>query len=173
MVCALREPILVNNFRVILIIITLNIQTLDNQQLVRCSSFTEVLFPRKAELKNPWPASSTEAEYYAAGDAAREAVWLRLLLETLDSRQTEPSPLFCDNQSAIRLVHNPEFYYRTKHIAMKFRYIRQVFSERKITMFFIPTTSNLAEIFTKALLSVKFTALRTAMGVVAVPSSNN
>ena len=126
----------------------------------------------KSRIQKPVACSSTEAEYYAAGDAAREAVWLRLLLENLNSRQTEPSPLFCDNQSTIRLIQNPEFHDRTKHIAVKFHYIRQVFSEGKIAMFFIPTTNNLADIFTKALPSVAFTAFRTAMGVIAVPPSN-
>ena len=126
----------------------------------------------KSRIQKPAACSSTEAEYYAAGDAAREAVWLKLLLENLNSCQTEPSTLFCDNQSTIRLIHNPEFHDRTKHIAVKFHYIRQVFSEGKIAMFFIPTTNNLADIFTKALPSVAFTAFRTAMGVIAVPSSN-
>lgn len=51
--------------------------------------------------------STTEAEYIAASNASKEAVWLRRLLIQIDSLPSGPVRLMCDNESAIRLVHNP------------------------------------------------------------------
>jgi hypothetical protein len=52
--------------------------------------------------------STTEAEYIADCMATKEAVWLRRLLHSIGYLQTDPTPLFGDNQSAIRLIKNPE-----------------------------------------------------------------
>jgi hypothetical protein len=60
--------------------------------------------------------STTEAEYIAASDATKEAIWLRRLLIQIDSFPTKPVRLMCNNQSSIRLVHNPVHHNRTKHI---------------------------------------------------------
>lgn len=54
--------------------------------------------------------STTELEYIAASTAAKEAVWLRALLSELGYLRNESTKLYVDNQSAIRLIHNPEFH---------------------------------------------------------------
>ena len=54
--------------------------------------------------------STLEAEYYAMGDAAKEAVWLRQLLTDLGVQQTDPTVIRGDNQGALQLVINPEFH---------------------------------------------------------------
>lgn len=61
--------------------------------------------------------STTEAEYIAASCAAREAVWIRQLLRDVKESLNEPTPLFIDNQSAIKLIRNAEFHKRTKHMS--------------------------------------------------------
>ena len=60
--------------------------------------------------------SFTEAEYVAYCQATKKAVWLRLLLKKLGHPELGPTTLFCDNNSAILLANNPEFYARTKQI---------------------------------------------------------
>jgi hypothetical protein len=56
---------------------------------------------------------------------SKEAVWIDRLLKEIGQYQTLPIPLLCDNQSAIRLAKNPEFHQRTKHIQIKYHFIRE------------------------------------------------
>lgn len=58
----------------------------------------------------------TKSEYVAAATACKQAIWLRQLLKDLGCSQEQPTILFVDNQSLIRLTQNPEFYKRMKHI---------------------------------------------------------
>lgn len=69
--------------------------------------------------------STTEAEYMyvAASMATRQVAWMRSLLSDIGCNQLGPTPLLCDNQSAIRLVRNPEFHQRTKQIDVKYHYV--------------------------------------------------
>ena len=67
--------------------------------------------------------STTESEYVAAATAAKEVIWLRLLLSDLGCECKNATELYVDNQSAIRLVRNPEFHKRTKHIDIKYHFI--------------------------------------------------
>lgn len=59
--------------------------------------------------------------------------------------------LYVDNQSAIRLIHNPEFHKRTKHINVKFHYIYVKVEDGEINVSFVPIEIQLADIFTKPL----------------------
>ncbi len=63
--------------------------------------------------------STTEAEFIAACESTKEAVWLRSLLTEILGVNNGSTPLLCDNEGAIRLVKNPEFHQRTKHIDTK------------------------------------------------------
>jgi hypothetical protein len=58
-------------------------------------------------------------------EASREAVWLSRLMDGVNCQQSKPTPLFCDNQSAIRLASNPELHKKTKQIEVKYRYVRE------------------------------------------------
>lgn len=60
--------------------------------------------------------SSVEDEYRALADTTSEIVWLRWLLGDMGTKLSAPSPLFCDNKSAIQIAHNDVFHERTKHI---------------------------------------------------------
>ena len=75
----------------------------------------------------------------------------------------------CDNQSAIRLVKNPELHQRTKHIDTRFHFIRQHYEAKDIDILYIPTEKQLADPFTKPLPNPRFSTLRDAAGIVAVP----
>lgn len=95
--------------------------------------------------------STTEAEYVAVCEATKETVWMRNLLQNIGLEQSAPTVLFCDNQSAIRLVRNPEFHKRTKHIDVQFHFIREKQEDGTIDVQYIPTDQQLADIFTKPL----------------------
>ena len=70
--------------------------------------------------------STAEAEYIAACAACKEAIWLRKLLADLSGHQIDVTVIFCDNQSYVKLSENPVFHDRSKHIDMKYHYIRDI-----------------------------------------------
>lgn len=67
--------------------------------------------------------STTEAEFVAGSESARETTWIIALLKEIGQRGSEPIPLFCDNQGAIRVANNPDFYKKMKHIDIRYHYI--------------------------------------------------
>nr|GEX71199.1 protein Mpv17-like [Tanacetum cinerariifolium] len=96
--------------------------------------------------------STTEAEYMAIAEASKELVWLKNFLEELDRAQTE-NVMYCDNQSAIHLVKNPVFYSQTKHITIRYHYIRELVSEETLSLKKILGAENPADMLTKALIN--------------------
>ena len=110
--------------------------------------------------------STTESEYVAACETSKEAVWLQQLVSEISNKKKEvPIPLLCDNQSAIRLVRNPEFHQRTKHIDVKYHFIRDQQEGGKIDLQYIPSDDQLADVFTKPLAAPRFKILRDKIGV--------
>jgi hypothetical protein len=69
--------------------------------------------------------SSTEVEYKALCNATCEFVWLRRILEDIGNKQMRPTILKCDNQSSIKLAHNPIYHARTKHIEIQHHFVRE------------------------------------------------
>ena len=116
--------------------------------------------------KQPCTATSTmESEYVAASLTCKEVVWARRLLLDLGFSQATTTPLFSDNQSAIRLVQNPEFHKRTKHIDVVYHLIREIQARGEITVSYVPTRLQLADILTKALTPETFQTLRAALNI--------
>jgi hypothetical protein len=109
--------------------------------------------------------SSTEAEYIAGAHAAKEATWLRLLLSELGQDMSSPTILHVDNQSAIAIARNPEFHERTKHIDVRYHYIRQVIDDGTLYLEYAPTQEQVADVLTKGLPPASHIKFMTAMGV--------
>ncbi|KAG5871728.1 hypothetical protein JTB14_004746 [Gonioctena quinquepunctata] len=107
--------------------------------------------------------STTESEYIAASDAAQEISWLRIFLRELGIDILEPTKLFMDNQSAIRLVTNTEYHTRTKHIDVKYHYIRERAEDNTLIVYYVASEDQLADILTKALPKEKFVKNRTSL----------
>jgi len=87
-----------------------------------------------SHLQKPVAQSTCEAEYYASGHGSRSIVWTRELLGQLGFKQQEPTALMCDNNSTMLMVLNPVFHDRTKHIEIKYHYIREQVETGKIKM---------------------------------------
>ncbi|OJT05515.1 Copia protein [Trametes pubescens] len=116
--------------------------------------------------KQATPAdSSTEAEYMAAAEAAKECVWLRSILLAIGFPQTRPSPLSVDNASAITLTSDQKGHSRTKHIDIKHHIIRDYVATDQVFVHWIPTHDNTADIFTKPLPGPHFAVLRGYLGL--------
>ena len=109
--------------------------------------------------------SSTEAEYIAQTHAAKELIWLRTFLGEVSSKFTQPTTLHCDNQGAIALSKDNKFHARTKHIDIRYHFIREAVENNKIHMSYISTDENVADIFTKPLARPKFEKFAKMLGL--------
>lgn len=94
--------------------------------------------------------SSTEAEYIALSEAAKEAVYVRAVLTELTG-QSNTVTLYSDNQSAAKLATNPVFHKRSKHVDIRYHYIREAVDNGVITLSYMPTEQMTADVLTKAL----------------------
>lgn len=109
--------------------------------------------------------STTESEYIAASSGVKELVWLQRLLKEVTGQEAETN-FYMDNQSAIRLIKNPEFHKRTKHIDVRYHFIREKFEEGFFNLHYVPSDEQLADIFTKALPKDRFQNLRNLLSIV-------
>jgi hypothetical protein len=130
--------------------------------------------------KQPIVALSTcEAEYVAASDVAREVTWLRNLLAEIDPfgapatslpqshepNYLPPIPMAMDNQGAIALATLGSQNCRTRHINVRYHYIRDCIESGTIEPYYTPTSDMLADGFTKALDRLKFSTFVSSIGI--------
>ncbi|GJV10768.1 hypothetical protein Tco_1352309 [Tanacetum coccineum] len=108
--------------------------------------------------------STTEAKYMAIAEAGKELVWLKNFLEQLDRAQTE-CVLFLDNESAIHITKNPVFHGRTKHIKIRYHYIRELVSEGTLSLKKIRGAKNPADMLTKVVTTEKLNLYATLTGL--------
>ena len=110
--------------------------------------------------------STMESEYIAGCTAAQEATWLRLLFQELEGERRSV-PLYIDNASALQYIKNPGFHKRTKHIDVRYHFVCQKEMDGTIKSTKVCGDRNLADMFTKALPSVRLGKLKTACGLKA------
>jgi hypothetical protein len=103
--------------------------------------------------------SSTESEYIAAGSAVQELLWLRGMLQELGAA-LGTTTVHCDNQGAKALAESSRHHARTKHINVRYHFIRHHVSSGEIKIDWIPTAEQQADILTKALGPQVFLPLR-------------
>jgi len=104
----------------------------------------------KSGLQKVVALSTTEAEYISLTEAAKEAMWFQGFVRELGFKQGAVK-IHCDSQSAIALAKNAVFHEKTKHMAIKYNFIRDLISEGYIQVVKIATAYNPADIFTKVL----------------------
>jgi len=94
--------------------------------------------------------STAEAEFMAATEVVKEVKWLTQILQELNYKVQKPILVFIDNQSAIKIGENDVEHDRTKHIDIKYYFIRDSVYENEIKLVYVPTDEQIADIFTKA-----------------------
>jgi hypothetical protein len=108
--------------------------------------------------------STTEAEYIATAMVVKEGLWLRQLMGALRT-STKPVVLKCDNQSAITLIQQRTAgtQGRTKHVDTQFHFVRDRFMRGDITVQFVPSGAQRADIMTKPLAGACFQQARAGL----------
>ena len=107
--------------------------------------------------------STAEAEFIAASSAARECCFIRDVLHDLTSLPPGPTPLRLDSKSAIDMAFDPVAFKKTKHVLRDAEFLRNLVARQFYAPEHVPSEAQLADIFTKALARVLFTAQRARL----------
>lgn len=112
--------------------------------------------------------STMEAEYIALTEAAKEIIWLIRITEECKILKIFPSyvkdyTLFCDNRAAIDFSNSPIENSKTKHIHIKYLFLKNLVLEKKFKLDYVNTKNNLADGFTKPLSKLKIESFRNSM----------
>ena len=106
-----------------------------------------------------------EAEYYAASACSWQVIWIQHQLLDYGYNFLN-TPIFCDNESVFGIIKNPIQHSRTKHIAIRFHFIRDMAESGDIRMEPIDTKEQKADIFTKVLDRLRLMYLIECLGMV-------
>lgn len=110
--------------------------------------------------------SSCEAEFMAATETAKQAIWLQDLLGEIFSKTSDNKVVIrIDNKSAIALTKNPVFHGRSKHIHTRFHFIRECVEKNLVRVEHVAGVKQKADILTKALGRIKFKEMRDLIGM--------
>jgi hypothetical protein len=109
--------------------------------------------------------SSTESEYIALSEAAREAMWLYQLYDELGYPQPDPILILGDNNGSIAMAKNPEFHKRSKHVNIRWHWVRDLVSDGYVNIVDCRDPEQTADILTKVLPRPKFSQHVNELGV--------
>ena len=108
--------------------------------------------------------STAEAEYIAAGSCCAQILWMRNQLQDY-GLMLDKIPILCDNTSAIAIANNPVQHSRTKHIDIRYHFLREHVMNGTVELHFVPTDQQIADIFTKPLDESTFSRLVGELGM--------
>ena len=121
----------------------------------------------KSSKQDTTADSTTEAEYIAASDAAKEGVWLKKFIIDLgvvpDSE--EPISLYCDNNGAIAQAKEPRSHQKSKHVLRRFHLIREIVTRGDVAVERVPSEDHIADPLTKPLSHFVFEHHKGLMGI--------
>ena len=109
--------------------------------------------------------SSTKAEYIVQTHAAKEGIWLKSFINKIRGGEEGPLTIMADNQGTITLAKDNKFHSGTKHINLQYHFICEAVEDERARMEYMPTSGNIADIFTKALAKPKFTKFIGRLGL--------
>ncbi|GKA18892.1 retrovirus-related pol polyprotein from transposon TNT 1-94 [Tanacetum coccineum] len=163
------KAVIETQYRDIKQILSFNIKGYSDSDYVRCnmdqkstSGACQLLEGKlvcwSAKKQQSIAMSSTKAEYVAAAGCCANILWMKSQLNVYDIIY-EKVPIFYDNTSAIAISNNPVLHSRTKHIDIRFHFIRDHILKKDIELHIIPTQYQLVDIFTKPLDELTFKRL--------------
>lgn len=112
--------------------------------------------------------STAEAEFRAMASGLCELMWLKMLLTELQLYRSIPLQLYCDNQAAINIVHNPVHHDRTKHVEIDRHFIKEKLDEGVLQVTYVKSVDQLADVLTKGMSFVSFARTCNKMGLIDI-----
>lgn len=112
--------------------------------------------------------STMEAEYIALSEVVKEVMYMRRLLTHMDGQAyaNDPTCINCDNQSAIRFSKDSIYHQRSKHVDIRFHFTREAQEDGEVTVQYIPSDKNPADLLTKPLLKIKMSRCRDILKLI-------
>jgi hypothetical protein len=123
----------------------------------------------KSKKQDCVTTSSCEAEYVALTSGVKECMWLRDLLSEFGVPIDGPTPVYCDNEAAVRISRDPVCHSRTKHVSTSFWFVREQQQTGIVKVTPIPTKAQLADHLTKSLNRPQFESVVQMSGQAIVP----
>jgi hypothetical protein len=117
-----------------------------------------------SKKQNSVALSTAEAEYISVGHYCAQLIWMRQTLSDYGYKLSK-LPLLCDNESEICMTDNPIEHSRTKHIDIRYHFLRDHQQKGNIKMAYVSTHNQLADIFTKPLDKNTFIKLRNELNI--------
>ncbi|GAB2273823.1 hypothetical protein Dimus_039054 [Dionaea muscipula] len=128
--------------------------------------FGAAVFTWVSKLQPIVTLSSTEAEYVAVASCVQHGLWLRQLLKELYMEQAMSTVVNVDNQSAIAVAKNPVYHDRSKHIDVRFHFLREAITKGDVELAYVKTQFQLADLLTKPLGYQCFVKMRNMLGLI-------
>ena len=125
------------------------------------------LFHGISKKQNLVALSTVEVEYITAGLCCAQILWMKQTLSDFDL-SFEHVPIKCDNTSAINISKNLVQHSRTKHLEIRHHFLRDHAQKGDITLEFVSTKDQFADIFTKPLSEEQFVDIRRQLGVISL-----
>lgn len=116
--------------------------------------------------------STTEAEYIAAASCACQCIWMRRILEELGQKEEKKTVIQCDNISTIKLSKNVVFHGKSKHIDVRFHFLRNLVKDEIVELSHCSSQDQLADIMTKPLKLDQFLKFRNMLGMIEASELN-
>ncbi|MCO5568252.1 hypothetical protein L7F22_021949 [Adiantum nelumboides] len=118
----------------------------------------------RSRLQTCVTQSTTKAEYVAVSEACKETIWLGRLMINLGIKEETPI-LRCDTQIAIQLTRNSVYHSKTKHVDVKYHFIREMVEDKQVQLVKVHTIDNPADLLTKGLPGESFAHCCKLLGV--------
>ncbi|GJT86064.1 hypothetical protein Tco_1067781 [Tanacetum coccineum] len=116
--------------------------------------------------------STTETEFVAATTCACQVLWLRRMLEYIGLTKEKGTIVNCDNMSTIKLSKNSVMHNRSKHIDVRYYFLRDLVNDGAIELRYCNTLAQVADIMTKPLKVDRFEKLQDMIGMVKATELN-
>lgn len=129
-----------------------------------CHFLGHMLVSWSSKKQNSVALSTAEAEYIAAGNCCAQILWIKQQLSDFGVSLNNIL-IFCDNTSAINITKNPVQHSRTKHIEIRHHFIRDHVLKKDISIEFVDSLNQIADIFTKPLNEAQFIKIRRELGM--------
>jgi hypothetical protein len=113
--------------------------------------------------------STVKEEYITTTTCCTQVLWMKQTLTDIQVKYDEPIPIYCDNTSTINILKNPMMHSKTKHIPIKYHFLREQVVEKNIRVEYVGTKEQVAYIFTKLLPREAFEYLRQRLKVISTP----